>query len=118
MEEQYEALVRDLGSAGIAYVHLVDHTSMGAPPLPADLSGKLKAAFGGVVILSGGYDKARAEAALQAKKGELVAFGRPFLANPDLPARLQGDKPLNEPKPDSLYTPGPAGYTDYPFMDS
>jgi N-ethylmaleimide reductase len=118
IDEQYVALVTALGELGLVYIHLVDHSAMGAPAVPSELPGKLAAAFGGNVILSGGYDKARAEADLAAKKGHLVAFGRPFLANPDLVARLQGDKPLNAPNPDTFYTPGPVGYTDYPLLDS
>jgi N-ethylmaleimide reductase len=118
IDEQYVALATELGKLGLVYLHLVDHSAMGAPPVPQALPGKLGAAFGGTVILSGGYDKARAEADLGAKKGQLVAFGRPFLANPDLVTRLKNDKPLNEPKPDTFYTPGPVGYTDYPFLDS
>lgn len=118
IDEQYVALATELGKLGLVYLHLVDHSAMGAPPVPAELPAKLAAAFGGTVILSGGYDKARAEADLTANKGQLVAFGRPFISNPDLVARLQHDKPLAEPKADSFYTPGPAGYTDYPFADS
>jgi N-ethylmaleimide reductase len=118
VDAQYEALASELGKLGLVYIHLVDHEAMGAPPVPAALKAAITKAFGGTIILSGGYDKARAEADLQAKKGNLVAFGRPFLANPDLVARLAGDKPLNAPKPDTFYTPGPVGYTDYPFLDS
>ena len=114
VDAQYEALVTALGKLGIAYLHLVDHSAMGAPKLPEGLNDKLKQAFGGTVILSGGYDKARAEADLVAQKGDLVAFGRPFLANPDLVARLAQDKALNQPDDKTFYTPGPVGYTDYP----
>ncbi len=114
VDDQYAALVTELGKVGIAYIHLVDHSAMGAPKLPEGLNDRLKAAFGGTVILSGGYDKARAEADLAAGKGDLFAFGRPFLANPDLVARLQHGKELNQVDDKTFYTPGPAGYTDYP----
>jgi N-ethylmaleimide reductase len=113
VDEQYVALVAGLKSLGIAYVHLVDHGAMGAPPVPAELKAKLREAFGGTIILSGGYDLARAEEDLAAGKGDLVAFGRPFLANPDLTERLRRDLPLTAPRFDKFYTPGPEGYTDY-----
>ena len=74
----------------------------------------MRKAFGGPVILSGGYDAATAEAALAAGEGELVAFGRPYLANPDLIARFSSDAPLNAPRQDLFYTPGTEGYIDYP----
>ena len=54
------------------------------------------------------------EAALREGKGDLFAFARPFLANPDLVQRLENNRPLNAPDPSTFYTPGPKGYTDYP----
>jgi N-ethylmaleimide reductase len=113
VDEQFLALVESLRTIGIAYVHLVDHAAMGAPPVPEELKAKLREAFGGTVILSGGYDLARAAADLAAGKGHLVAFGRPFLANPDLTERLRGGVALTAPQFDKFYTPGPEGYTDY-----
>ncbi|MEM6927007.1 MAG: alkene reductase [Myxococcota bacterium] len=111
---QYASLAGELGKLGLAYVHLVDHSAMGAPEVPWEVKTAIREAFGGPIILSGGYDRARAEADLQAGRGELVAFGRPYLANPDLVHRLRNDLPLNDPRPDLFYTPGPEGYTDYP----
>lgn len=115
-EQQFTALARGLGELGLVYLHLVDHEAMGAPPVPAGLKQTLRAAFGGTVILSGGYDRARAEADLGAGKGELVAFGRPFIANPDLVARMAQDAPLSAPRAELFYTPGAEGYTDYPRL--
>jgi N-ethylmaleimide reductase len=71
-------------------------------------------AGGEAVILSGGYDRARAEHDLQNGAADLVAFGRPFLANPDLVTRLQQGIPLTPTDMTTFYTPGPKGYTDYP----
>ena len=105
-----------LGELKLAYVHIVDHSSMGAPPVPAELKAALKDAFGGTIILSGGYDRARAEADLTEGKGELVAFGRPYLANADLVARLRANAELNAPDFGTFYTPGAQGYTDYPTV--
>ncbi|MEB3329236.1 MAG: alkene reductase [Candidatus Sericytochromatia bacterium] len=111
---QFTALAEALGALKLAYVHVVDHASMGAPEVPASTKAAIRKAFGGPVILSGGYDAGRAEADLEAGLGELVAFGRPFIANPDLVARLRDGKALAEPNPDTFYTPGEAGYLDYP----
>lgn len=118
LDEQYAALVKTLGEIGLVYVHLVDHSAMGTPPVPEATTKGIREAFGGTIILSGGYDAQRAEAALAANEGELVAFGRPFLANPDLLERYEADAPLNEPNHDTFYTPGAQGYTDYPTLTS
>ena len=75
-----------------------------------------RSAFGGTFILSGGYDAARAEADLAEKKGDLVAFGRPFLANPDFIERARKGAEMNAPDMGTFYTPGPKGYTDYPTL--
>jgi N-ethylmaleimide reductase len=97
-------------------MHLVDHSSMGAPPLPAQFKVSLRQRFNGLFILSGGFNHGTAEKALVEKRGDLVAFGRAFLANPDLVARMRQDAPLNEPDASTFYTPGPKGYTDYPKL--
>jgi N-ethylmaleimide reductase len=116
VQAQYLALVRALSTVGLLYVHLVDHEAMGAPPVPADFKLALREGFDGLFILSGGFDRARAEQALIEKRGDLVAFGRPFLANPDLVARMRQDAPLNAPDMATFYVPGAKGYTDYPAL--
>lgn len=112
----YVSLAKELGRVGLVYLHLVDHSAMGAPPVPQALKDELRKAFPGTFILSGGYDRDRAEADLSAGRGDLVAFGRPFLANPDLPLRLKQRAPLNEPDTSTFYTPGEKGFTDYPCL--
>jgi N-ethylmaleimide reductase len=88
---------------------------MGAPQVPDALKATIRANFGGTYILSGGYtDAARAEADLAAGKGDLVAYGRSFLANPRLPSKLARGAELSTPDFNKLYTPGPEGYIDYP----
>jgi N-ethylmaleimide reductase len=89
---------------------------MGAPPVPAELKGKLRAAFKGPFILAGGFDGATAEAALANNQADLIGFGRPFLSNPDLVQRLRTNAPLNAPDMATFYTPGEKGYTDYPAL--
>ncbi|MCE2899891.1 MAG: alkene reductase [Gemmatimonas sp.] len=116
VDEQFVALATELGALKLAYLHLVNHESMGAPALPPALPAQLKAAFGGPFIASGGLDRERAESVLASGAADLVAFGRPALANPDLAARLQGGAPLNAPDFATFYTPGEKGYTDYPVL--
>jgi N-ethylmaleimide reductase len=113
MDVMYLKLVEALNELELAYIHVVDHSSMGAPEVSAELKAKIRANFKGKYILSGGYDAARANADLDAQKGDLVAFGRPFISNPDLVNKLQGGAALTAPDPATFYTPGEKGYTDY-----
>jgi N-ethylmaleimide reductase len=115
-EATHLALVEALVATGIQYVHVVDHSAMGAPTVPESLKDAMRRAWPRTFITSGGFDRARAEAALREGKADLVAFGRPFLANPDLPARLADARPLNAPDPSTFYTPGAKGYADYPAL--
>lgn len=114
--DEFVGLAAKLGELKLAFLHLVDHSSMGAPALPEGLSDRMRAAFGGPFILVGGYDRKRADADLRANQGDLVAFGRVYLANPDLVTRLQTGAELNPPDLGTFYTPGPKGYTDYPQL--
>jgi N-ethylmaleimide reductase len=118
--EQYTALAGELGKLGLLYLHLVDHSAMGAPKPDAACVAAMCSAFraggGRHVILSGGYDCARAEADLQSGAADLIAYGRPFISNPDLVERLQGGHALAEPDQATFYTPGPVGYSDYPVF--
>ncbi len=115
-EAQYLALAQSLSDLGLLYIHLVDHSAMGAPPVPADFKLKLREAFSGLFILCGGFDRATAELALKEKRGDLIAFGRPFLANPDLVERMRLSEPMNAPDAATFYVPGAKGYTDYPSL--
>ena len=114
VDETYTTLVPRLAVAGLQYVHIVDHSAMGAPPVPETLKRALRQAWPRTFILAGGFDRASAEAALNERRCDLVAFGRAFLANPDLVTRLERGLPLNAPDFATFYTPGPKGYTDYP----
>lgn len=118
VDAQYLALVEELSALGLLYVHLLDHSALGAPPVPAELKERLRSSFKGLFILAGGFDHASAERALAEKRADLIAFGRPFLANPDLVERMRKDASLNAPDMASFYTPGAKGYTDYPVLDS
>ena len=114
VETSYPFFAEKMREAGLVYVHVVDHSALGAPPVSDTVKAAIRARFGGTIIVAGGFDIATAEAALQAKKGELVAFGRPYLANADFLARAKAGRPLNAPDFTTLYTPGPKGYIDYP----
>jgi N-ethylmaleimide reductase len=114
IHETYVKLTEELEPTGIQYIHLVDHSSMGAPKVPEDMKRAIRKAWPRDLILAGGFDLASAEAALRDGRGDFFAFGRAFLANPDLVRRLQQGVPLNPPDFATFYTPGPKGYIDYP----
>ena len=116
MEEDYAFLAQRLDAAGLVYIHLVDHSSMGAPPVPDSMKTTFRHVFKRTLILSGGYDAARAERDLAAGKCDLVAVGRPLLANPDLVTRWRLGTAMNTPDDSTFYTAGPRGYTDYPAL--
>ena len=113
MDSLYAQLADAASALGLVYLHIVDHSSMGAPPVKPEIKQTLRTHFKGALILSGGYDRQRAAQDLAAGKGDLFAFGRPFIANPDLPRRLQAGLALATPNSDTFYTPGAQGYTDY-----
>ncbi|HMB57715.1 MAG TPA: alkene reductase [Arenimonas sp.] len=111
-EEEFLALVAELSKRRIGYLHLI--ATPGA--VPAAFVRRVRAAFEGVLILAGDYDRDRAETDLAAGLADVIAFGRPFLGNPDLARRLREDAPLSAFDPATLYTPGAAGYSDYPAL--
>lgn len=115
LEDTFTYIALEVGKLDLAYIHIVDHSGMGAPPVAQSTKDKMRMAFGGTIIASGNLNKESAEAILQADQAELVAFGRPYLANPDLPHRLEQDLELNAPDFSTFYTPGEKGYTDYPL---
>ena len=120
--DQYTKLAGELGRLGLAFLHMVDHSAMGAPKSDPATVQAMCTAFrstgGRAIILSGGYDRDRAEADLASGAADLIAFGRPFISNPDLVVRLRASLPLAEPDQATFYTLGPEGYTDYPgFSD-
>ena len=105
-----------LAPFGLAYLHIVEPVGAlpeGTPRLGPDL----KEAFGGQLMVNGGYTRPLAEAALARGEADLVSFGSSFLANPDLPLRLARNAPLNAPEPATFYGGTERGYTDYPALD-
>jgi N-ethylmaleimide reductase len=107
-------LAERLSAFGLAYLHMMrgdfEQTQQG------DVMSPVRRHYKGVLMGNMGYSGAEANAAIESGAVDAVAFGVPFLANPDLPARLRSGAPLNAPRPDTFYTPGPEGYTDYPAL--
>ena len=114
--EQYAALAREIDALGLVYLHLLVKI-MGGGQIPQETTKAIRDAYKGTLILNGGYDRESAEAALQSGDADLVSFGVPFIANPDLVERMAGNLPLAEPRMDLFYTPGGEGYVDYPVLE-
>ena len=121
-QQLFDYLLHHLAPLGLAYIHVIEGATGGErelPDRPFDYAA-LKAIYRkgggqGAWMVNNGYDKARAEAAVAAG-ADIVAFGRPFIANPDLVERLRRDAPLNTPDRDTFYGGGAQGYTDYPTL--
>ncbi len=120
----FDYVVRQLATQDLAYIHIIEGATGGARELPdrpfdyAALKAAYRAAGGkGAWMVNNGYDKALAE---QAVKGgaDLVAFGKPYIANPDLVERLRRNAPLNQPDNATFYGGGAKGYTDYPTLSN
>jgi N-ethylmaleimide reductase len=110
----YTYLSEQLNALDIAYVHLVDHSAMGAPLVPIEIKKMIRHNFKNTMIMCGGYDKEKAEADIESGLCDLVAFGRPFINNPDLVERLKNNWPLSqELLADLFYSADEKGYTDY-----
>jgi 2,4-dienoyl-CoA reductase-like NADH-dependent reductase (Old Yellow Enzyme family) len=103
-------VARELGRRGIAFIAAREHAGAGR------IGPELKAAFGGVYVANEGFDQDSAEAMLAAGEADAVAFGRMFIANPDLPRRFRERAVLNSPDPQTFYSSGAQGYTDYPAL--
>ena len=116
IDATYDYLSKELNQLGIAYIHVVDHSAMGAPAVPLAIKQTIRTNFNNTIILCGGYDKEKGEADLQSGLADLIAMGKPFIVNPDLVERMKNDWDISaDLKADLLYTPGEVGYTDYPY---
>ncbi|MDH4569260.1 alkene reductase [Pseudomonas sp. BN414] len=103
-------VARELGKRGVAFLCAREKEGEDS------LTPALKEAFGGVFIANERFTRDSAAAWLESGKADAVAFGVPFIANPDLPERLRLEAPLNEPRPELFYAKGPVGYIDYPRL--
>lgn len=114
--ETFTHAAKALGALDIAYLHVKEAV---AGIAEADrVAGSIRTVFRGALMLNEGYDKATAEAALASGAADLISFGAPFIANPDLPERLRLGAPLAKPDPATYYGGGAEGYTDYPALEA
>lgn len=116
--ETFSLTVETLNSYGLGYLHVVEmaQDSKGSSEEALALSAHLRTLWKGLYVVNGGYDGLRGEEAVRTGHADAVAYGRAFLANPDLPRRLQLGAALNEPDPTTFYGGGAAGYTSYPTL--
>ncbi|TIS86704.1 alkene reductase [Mesorhizobium sp.] len=115
-QAQFDYIVDQLDALGIVYIHVVEGATGGPrDSAPFDF-GSLRRRFGNTYIANNGYDLELATSHLAEGKADLFAFGRPFIANPDLVERLQTSAPLAQINPATIYGGGAAGYTDYPAI--
>jgi N-ethylmaleimide reductase len=110
--QTFTYLTERLNALGIAYLHVVDPIADGAKRLSPILREK----FDRTYIVNGGFDVTAANAAIRRGETDLVAFGVPFLANPDLPKRYRAEAPLNVADTATFYTGEAKGFTDYPAL--
>jgi N-ethylmaleimide reductase len=117
IDATYDYLSKELNKLDIAYIHLVDHSAMGAPTVPVEIKKLIRKNFKNTLIICGGYDKDSAEADIESGLCDLVGFGRPFINNPDLVERLEFNHELSQNlKTESFYSADESGYTDYPVF--
>jgi N-ethylmaleimide reductase len=112
----YTWLANRLNDYNLAYFHVMRSDFLGEQQ--GDVMTPIRAAYNGIIIGNMGYSAEEAEAAIAAGQLDAVAFGTPFLANPDLPTRFSKNAPLNPPDSSKFYSPGPEGYTDYPYLEA
>jgi N-ethylmaleimide reductase len=121
-EATFGYIVRSLDKWNLAYLHLVEPAMVGTvkdenfDPRWDAIVKQLRGEYHGVLMLAGGYNGVTAEAALASGRADIIAFGRPFIANPDLPSRLRHDLPLNAPDSSTFFGGGATGYIDYPAL--
>ena len=113
-QAQYDYIVDQLDALGIAYIHVVEGATGGPRDVAPFDYGSLRRRFSKTYIANNGYNLELAASHLADGKADLIAFGRPFIANPDLVERLQSNAPLADINPATLYGGGAEGYTDYP----
>jgi len=112
--ETYIEAIKVLEQVGIAYVSLAEADWDNAPDLPETFRNDVRSNFSGKILYAGKYNVERGVRVVKAGWGDLIAFGRPFIANPDLPERIAQGWPLNAVDPATMYGGTDKGYTDYP----
>jgi len=114
--ETYKYIAEQLNALDILYLHVIDAMANASEEGRA-LIAAIRKAFKNTLILAGGYDKAKAVRALEEGRGDLIAFARYFIANPDLPERFRKELPLAEGKEELFYAAGDEGYIDYASLN-
>ena len=115
--ETFSYLARELSRLGLGYLHVTEAVSgKDVPSAERRITPLLRKVFQGALIVNGGYDAQAGEAALARGEADLVAYGVPFLANPDLPERFRREAPLNPPDFTTFFSGEEKGYTDYPAL--
>jgi N-ethylmaleimide reductase len=114
LEAQYLALIDAMAEMGILYVHLLDHSALGAPPVPDRFKFRLRVAFAGIFILTSGFDRVSADYSIGAGLADLIGFERPSVADPDFVERIRTKADLNALDKEVFYALGPKGYSAYP----
>ena len=113
--ETWVEIAREIQKRDIAYVHLSDQLTIGAEGMPDGFAKSFRETYQGTLIAAGGFDRESAEGALVSGELDLIAFGRPFIANPDLVERMKNGWPLATPDRSTFYgNSGEKGYVDYP----
>ncbi|UOP09734.1 alkene reductase [Pseudomonas palleroniana] len=110
----YIEAIKVLEASGVAYVSIAEADWDNAPDLPDTFREAVRSTFSGRIIYAGRYTAERGARLVEAGLADLIAFGRPFIANPDLPQRIFNGWPLNPLRAEGLYGGTQAGYTDYP----
>ena len=110
-------LIEQINSHGLMYLHLSEPDWAGGTPYNDGFRQRIRDAFDNMIIAAGGYTAQKAERNIKAGYIDAVAFGRDYIANPDLAERIRQGAPLNEQHPQTFYGGGTEGYTDYPFLD-
>ncbi len=118
-DDQEEAAlyyIAELAKRNLAYLHISEPDWAGGKPYSEAFRKAIRAIYPGVIVGAGAYTAEKGEELISKGLIDAVAFGRVYIANPDLVTRLQKKAPLNEPKPESFYGGGAEGYTDYPTL--
>ena len=116
-EDENIWMIEQINQRGLMYLHLSEPDWAGGTPYNNGFRQKIRDVFDTMIIAAGGYTAEKAEKNIDAGYIDAVAFGRDYIANPDLAERIREGKPLNEQHPETFYGGGSKGYTDYPFLE-